>query len=202
MRKTTWRWIIGSMGIAVMAGCSDVPYQELNAAREALEAAKEAGAEAYAPSQLQAAQMSYELAMKELTVENRKMPFLRKYDKIVETLKSTASAAGSAKKAVETAKIRIRSEAQDLMARTGVLIDSLDTLLVLAEKKKKEVGTIPADLDTIRISAMKASTALGAGDLFAAKEKAMEAHGKAVQTMQTADSLFPPPPKKNRPRKR
>jgi DNA repair exonuclease SbcCD ATPase subunit len=181
---------------ALLVGCSEPPQQELNAAKEALEKAKEAGAEAYAPSQLQAAQVSYELALKEISVETRKLPFLRKYDKIIETLQSTASAAQSAQKAVETTKKRISGEAQDLITQTKILIDSLDTLLRVAEKKNKEVGTLPADLDSIRISAMNASTALGTGDLFMAKEKAMEAHGKALATKVVADSLFPPPSKK------
>lgn len=181
---------------AFLVGCSEPPQQELNAAKEAIEKAKEAGAEAYAPSQLQAAQVSYELALKEISVETRKLPFLRKYDKIIETLQSTASAAQSAQKAVETTKKRINGEAQDLITQTKIIIDSLDTLLRTAEKKKKEVGTLPADLDSIRISAMNASTALGTGDLFMAKEKAMEAHGKALATKAVADSLFPPPPKK------
>jgi hypothetical protein len=126
---------------------------------------------------------------------------LRKYDKAAEALKSTASAARSAKKAVDIAKKRIKAEAEELMEQTKVLIDSIDTLLTIATKKKMEVGTLPADLDTMRQSAMEASTALGAGNLFLAKEAAMEAHGKAVETKIVADSLIPPP-KKIRSRKR
>jgi hypothetical protein len=185
----------------LFVGCSEVPQKELNAAKEALEEAKNLGAEAYAPSQLQAAQVSLELAAKEISVESRKLPFLRKYDKVVETLNSTASAAKSAKKAVETAKKRISAETRDLMARTTMVIDSIDTLLTLAEKKKKDVGTIPAELDSVRICAMLASTALGSGDLFMAKEKAMEANNRAVAAKVVADSLIPPP-KKVRARKR
>jgi hypothetical protein len=182
-------------------GCSELPQKELNAAKEALEKAKDAGAEAYAPSQLQAAQVSFELAAKEISVENRKVPFLRKYDKVVEILKSTTSAAQSAKKAVETAKKRISTEARDLMAQTGLVTDSIDTLLAIAEKKKIDVGAIPDALDSARICAMLASTSLGAGDLFMAKEKAMEAHGRAIAVKAVADSLIPRP-KKSRGKKR
>lgn len=185
-----------------VAGCSELPQQEVNAAKAALEEAKAAGAEAYAPSQLQAAQVSFELAKKEISVESRKLPFLRKYDKTIETLKSTTSAAQSARKAVDVAKKRISTEAQELMDKTKILIDSLDSLVLLAEKKKKEAGTLPLDLDTIKICAMKASTALGAGDLFLAKEKAMEAHTRVQAAKAMADSLFPLPAKKTRSRKR
>jgi hypothetical protein len=189
------------MAALLFVGCSELPQKELNATKDALEEAKGVGAEAYAPSQLQAAQVSFELAAKEISVESRKLPFLRKYDKVVETLKSTTSAAKSAKKAVETAKKRISTEARDLLAQTGMVIDSIDTLLTVAEKKKKDVGTIPAELDSVRICAMLASTALGSGDLFMAKEKAMEANSRAVATKIVADSLIPPA-KKVRTRKR
>jgi hypothetical protein len=193
--------MVNCMAAFLFVGCSELPQKELNAAKEALEEAKNVGAEAYAPSQLQAAQVSYELAAKEISVESRKLPFLRKYDKVVETLNSTISAAKSAKKAVEIAKKRISTEARDLLAQTGMVIDSIDTLLAGAEKKKKDVGTIPAELDSVRICAMLASTALGSGELFMAKEKAMEANSRAVATKIVADSLIPPP-KKVRARKR
>ncbi|MBN1130668.1 MAG: DUF4398 domain-containing protein [Chitinispirillaceae bacterium] len=201
MGKKAWRWMSVGIGIALLTGCSEVPYQELNSARAAIEDAKEVGAEAYAPSQLQAAQMSLELAMKELSVENRKLPFFRKYDKAIKTLNSTASAAKSAEKAVEKAKKRIATEAEDLLELTKGMADDIDTLLAGADKRQLPTGTLPADLDTIRISAMKSSTALGAGDLFTAKEKAMEAHSKALQVKAAADSLIPPP-KKIRSRRR
>ena len=70
-----------------------------------------------------------------------------------------------------------------------------------AEKKKIDVGTIIAALDSARICAMLASTSLGSGDLFMAKEKAMEAHGRAVAAKVVADSLIPRP-KKLKTRKR
>jgi hypothetical protein len=195
MGKKAWRWMSVGMGIAFLTGCSEMPYQELNSARAAIEEAKEVGAEAYAPSQLQAAQMSLELAMKDLSVENKKLPFLRKYDQTIETLNNTTSAAKSAKKAVETAKKRIATEAEELLELTKGMADDIDTILAGADKRKIPTGTIPADLDTIRISAMKSSAALGAGDLFTAKEKAMEAHSKALQTKAAVDSLILPPKK-------
>lgn len=193
--------MVQCMTAVLFVGCTELPQKQQNAAKEALEEAKDVGAEAYAPSQLHAAQVSYELAMKEISVESRKLPFLRKYDKVVETLKSTTSAAQSAKKAVKIAKKRISTETRDLMAQTGLVIDSIDTLLVFAEKRKIDVGTIMAALDSARICAMFASTSLGAGDLFMAKEKAMEAHGRAVAAKVVADSLIPRP-KKTKTRKR
>jgi hypothetical protein len=201
MKTRTVFVIVNCMAALLFVGCSELPQKELNAAKAALEEAKGVGAEAYAPSQLQAAQVSLELAAKEISVESRKLPFFRKYDKVVETLNSTTSAAKSAKKAVETAKKRISTEARDLLAQTGMVIDSIDTLLTFAGKKKKDVGTVPAELDSVRICAMIASTALGSGDLFMAKEKAMEAQSRAAATKIVADSLIPLP-KKVRTRKR
>ncbi|MBN2036501.1 MAG: hypothetical protein JW768_07135 [Chitinispirillaceae bacterium] len=191
--------VLCSAVVVLYTGCSEVPHHELSEAKEALEDAKKAGAEAYAPSQLQAAQVSYELAMKEISAERRKVPFVRRYDNVIETLENTISAAKCAEKAVETTKKRIGGETQVLMTQVDTIIDSLDAILSFALKRQKDVGTLEKDLDSIKIAAMSASTAIGAGELLLAKEKAMEAHGKAVETMKLAGPLIPPPKK---PRKR
>jgi len=65
-------------------------------ARSALETARNAGAEQYAYSALKAAEISYELAMKQVSEENRKLPFMRKYNKIAEMLASSVQAAEGA----------------------------------------------------------------------------------------------------------
>ena len=183
---------IGFTAVVFLCGCTKVPNHEINETRSAMEAARKAGAEIYAPSQFKAAKVSYGLAMKEISIESRKLPFLRKYDKIIETLNSAASAAKSAQAAVTTTKARITAETNDLLAQTKALADSVEAVLKKAEKKKIEPGTIPADLDSVKIAAMNASNALGTGDLLLAKEKAIASHEKALEVRSAADVLIPP----------
>jgi hypothetical protein len=183
---------VACAAIVLIPGCSQAPNQAVAETRAALEAARKAGAEVYAPSQFKAAKVSYGLAMKEISAESRKLPFLRKYDKVIGTLKSAASAAKSAQAAVVTTKARITAETNDLLAQTTALADSIDAILQKAEKKQKDPGTIPAELDSVKIAAMSASNALGTGDLLLAKEKAIASHEKALEVKKAADELLPP----------
>lgn len=199
----TFPFLAGALcaGALCVAGCTQAPSSDLEKAEQEIEAARKAGAETYAPSQLKAAQVSYELAMRELFAERRKLPFLRKYDKAVVTLRSAASAARSAQAAVETTRARIKTEVQDLLAQTKSLLDSADSRLKVAVKKKKPVGTLPVDLDSARIAAMNASNALGTGEFLLAKEKALGAREKAAAVNTAAEALVPPKKAKS-PRKK
>jgi hypothetical protein len=177
--------------LLLVFGCTQIPQQSINDAKSALDAAKKAEAQKYAPSQMQAALVSYELAKKEITEESRKLPFMRKYSKIIETLKSATDAAESALSAAETAKNSMASETQGLLARAQAIVDSVDSMVSAAAARKKNSGTLPADLDSVNVKIRDAGAVLGSGDLFAAKEKALLAQTGAQALIAAADTIFP-----------
>jgi hypothetical protein len=191
MKTLIFKSIVISVVAWLFAGCSQIPQQSINEAKAALEAAKKADAHKYARSQLQAAQVSYDLAKKEITEESRKLPFMRKYSKIVETLKSATSAAESALSAVETAKNQMTGETQGLLAGAQAIVDSVDSIVIKAAAKKKNTETISAELDSVNARIRDAGAVLGSGDLFAAKEKAILAQTSARTLAANAETLFP-----------
>jgi len=191
MKTRIFAGVVVSVAVWLFAGCSQIPQQSINEAKTALEAAKKADAHKYAPSQLQAAQVSYELAKKEITEESRKLPFMRKYIKIVETLKSATSAAESALSAAETAKNQMTSETQGLLAGAQAIVDSVDSIVIKAAAKKKNTETISAELDSVNARIRDAGAVLGSGDLFAAKEKAVLAKTSAQTLAADAEGLLP-----------
>jgi len=195
-----WRLLCAlSTAALFFAGCVQFPQQSVNDAKTALDAAKKAEANKYAPSQMQAAQVSYELAKKELMEESRKMPFVRKYIKIIETLKSAQSAAESALSATETAKNQLTAETQDQLARAQAVVDTVDSIIVFAKARKKNtdslLSSLSMDLDSLNAKIRDAGAVFGSGDLLAAKKKALLADSCA-QALAIRAATFRPNKKK------
>jgi hypothetical protein len=192
MKIRIFKGIVISIAVWLFAGCSQIPQQAINDTKTALEAAKKAEAHKYARSQFQAARVSYELAKKEITEESRKLPFMRKYSKIIETLKSANSAAESALSAAETAKTLMTGETQGLLANAQAIVDRVDSIIIKAAAKKKNTDTLSAELDSVNEKIRDAGAVLGSGDLFAAKEKAALAQTSAQTLAANAEALGPP----------
>ena len=191
MRTRAVLLLLCGAAAAGIVGCTQIPQQTMDDAKKSLAAAKKAGAESFAPSQLKAAQVSFDLAKKEITEENRKLPFMRKYHKVVETLLSATSAAQSAEAAAEAAKTRIRAEATDLVNQMQGTADSVSGVLKEAAKKKKDTAAISQNLDSAKTLVKDAGAALGAGDLLLAKEKATAAHERLATVVKSTEGLVP-----------
>jgi hypothetical protein len=189
MKSRIFTFLIGSATAILLSGCAQVPQQTLHDAEKSLEEARKAGAELYAFSQFKAAQVSLELAKKEIFEENRKLPFMRKYKKIAETLGSAVRAAKSAQAAVDVAKTQIRNETESIISQAGLLADTVRTML--KKIPEKNIGTLPAELDSIRAAITCANKSLGEGNLLAAKETAAVAQLKIAALAKNARKLIP-----------
>jgi hypothetical protein len=189
MKPRIVMFLIGSATAAVLSGCAQVPQQTLHEAEKSLEEARKAGAELYAFSQFKAAQVSLELAKKEIFQENRKLPFMREYKKITETLGSAVRAAKSAKAAVEVAKIQIRNETEAIISQAELLADTVRTMF--KKIPEKNIGTLPAELDSAAAALSGAERSLGEGNLLVAKEKAAVAQLKIAELAKNARKLMP-----------
>lgn len=192
--------LMGTAVALVLSGCAQFPQQKLHDAVKSLEEASKAGAELYAFSQFKAAQVSLELAKKEISEENRKFPFLRQYNKIAETLGSAVRAAKSAKAAVEVAKIQIRSETEAIISQAELLADTVRTMF--KKIPKAHIGTLTAELDSVAAAITGAKRSLGEGNLLVAKEEAAVAQLKIAALAKNARKLVPPLTSKTRLKKK
>jgi hypothetical protein len=189
MKSRIVAFLLGSATAVLLSGCAQVPQQTLHEAEKSLEEARKAGAELYAFSQFKAAQVSLELAKKEIFEENRKFPFMRKYKKISETLGSAVRAAKSAQAAVDVAKTQIRNETEAIISQAGLLADTVGTML--KKIPGKNIGTLPAELDSVVATITSADKSLGEGNLLAAKEKAALVQLKIAALAKNARKLLP-----------
>ena len=191
MRSRLLALVAGAAAAVCIVGCAEVPHQSIHDAKKALEQAEKAGAELYAPSQFKATQVSFDLAMKEISEENKKIPFMRKYNKIIEALRSTISAAQSTMAAVESAKTRIRTETAGMIRQADASADTMAALLRSAARKKKNTGTLGAELDSAKAAIGIARQAFGTGNLLAAKEKITAAEEMLAAVAKNVRKLMP-----------
>jgi hypothetical protein len=190
MKSWTAFLCIGSIAAVILAGCAQVPQQKLHEAEKSLDAARTAGAELYAFSQYKAAQVSLELAKKEISEEARKLPFMRSYKKITETLASAASAARSAGTAVQETKAKIRAETESILNDGKSLVDKIEAQLRKTPRKK--TGTVAADLDSVKAAMKSADESLKTDNLLAAKEKASFAQDRVAALVKSLEKTAAP----------
>jgi hypothetical protein len=187
--RTVTLLLTGAAIAAVLCGCARAPLQMLHEAEKSLEEARKAGAELYAFSRYKAAQVSLELAKREISEENKKLPFLRKYKKTAETLGSAVRAAKSARAAVEVAKTQIRHETQEVIGNARGLADTIRSML--KKIPGRTIGTLRAELDSATTMITRAEKSLGKGNLLMAKENAAVAQLKMTALAKNVRSLLP-----------
>ncbi len=202
MKSRMFGIVLGSAVTAFLIGCAQAPDQAIRDAKNALDSARSIGAEQYALSQLKAAEMSYDLAIQQMKQENRKLPFLRKYNKISEMLASALKAAQSAQAEVATAKTQLQGEAKDLIDRTRSQADSLDAIIKNVVKKKKAADSFKADLEVIRSTAKEAEDAIASDNLLLAREKATIAQEKIADLAAAVGKITPAKKEKSAPKKK
>ncbi|MEW6671635.1 MAG: hypothetical protein AB1427_08020 [Thermodesulfobacteriota bacterium] len=155
--------------IAMLAGCSQPPKQEVDAANAALQAAVAAGAEQYAAAELKAAQ---DLSAK-LNGEMEK----KDYKAAKQTAVEMKDAADKAKAAAEAEKAKAKEAATAGAAEVKQGLEKAKGLVAEAAKMK-----LPADL-LKPIQEQLAAAEAGAGELdgMVAAEKFKEAADKGAQ---------------------
>ncbi|MCU0608174.1 MAG: hypothetical protein MUF22_00205 [Chitinispirillaceae bacterium] len=184
--------LVISVTALCLVGCSTITQESPDKARSALDLAKKEGAEIYAPAQFRAAQVSYELGQKELMAETRKLPFMRKYDKLNEIFASAHSAAQSALRVAKEEKAKMQKDAGDLIAGSQKAIDRVDSLIVVAAGKKIVPDTaLIIKINSVRQDISIAAAALAAGDYRPAVETIRSLQDSLAVVIRGAESLIP-----------
>ena len=125
--------VLSSM--AMFYGCGgDPPTAEMDAATQALQEARAAGAEKFAPSQLAAAQSAYDEAKAALESEQQKM--FKDFEKVKPLIADARSKADAAKSAAQQAKGRAKSSAESVIADAAAAIQQARASLDLYRQGK------------------------------------------------------------------
>ncbi len=141
----------------LLAACSEPPNKEMNQAQGAIDAARAAGAEQYAASELQAAVTALAQAGEAVKARDYRLA-------LAHALDSRESAQNAAKAAVD-ARAKARGDAERHLAEATALLGRADARLeepAVARLPRRTVTGARATLDTARASLQEARAALTA----------------------------------------
>jgi hypothetical protein len=160
--------------LALIAGCSKAPEAEMQAANQAIEAARTAEAEAYAPAAWRTAQDTLQAANAAKTEQDGKFALFRSYGKSKDMFVAAQQLANAASAASETEKEKVKQEVIGLLSQAKAGIDAATAALAKAPKgkdTKAELELIKADLDGLTPAYADAEADFNAGKYLTARTK-------------------------------
>ena len=168
--------------LALIAGCSKAPEAEMQAANQAIEAARTAEAEAYAPAAWRTAQDTLQAANAAKTEQDGKFALFRSYGKSKEMFVAAQTLANAASAAAETEKEKVKNEVIGLLSQAKAGIDAATAALAKAPKgkdTKAELELIKADLDGLTPAYADAEADFNGGKYLSARTKIQGVIAKA-----------------------
>jgi hypothetical protein len=96
----------------LMSACASRPEQELSAARQAVEKARQAEADVYAPEEFQAATRALESAEAEIATQDERSFLTRDYERAQELLSQATNRANAAVQTTEPGRAEARQQAE------------------------------------------------------------------------------------------
>ncbi|HWR82712.1 MAG TPA: hypothetical protein VN285_05375 [Candidatus Deferrimicrobium sp.] len=173
MFKRTSVLLLG-LAVILLVGCSKAPEMEMQAADAAMQSARTAEAEQYAPQAYRVAMDTLNAAKAAKQEQDSKFALFRSYGKSKQGFISAQALLESAKTEAEQEKERVRLEVMDLMTRVQASIDSATAALASAPKgkgSKADIEMIQNDLNSVNASFAAAKVDFEAGKFLVAKSK-------------------------------
>jgi len=155
-------WLLAAL--LVLPACAEPPNKELNQAQGALDAAKAAGAQQYAPAEYQTAADSLKAANDAVNQRDYRLALSNALD-------SRERAQNAARQAAET-RARVRSEVERAMAEVAGLIAQANARVTAAEKNRgprRHLREAQQLLARVNDDVQKAGAAMKAEDYLAAQ---------------------------------
>ena len=181
MKMRVFTTFLGIAALALLVGCGgEPPTAELNAAKQALDDARAAGAEKFASSEFAAAQSAYDQAQSAVKSESEKL--FKNFDQARKLIGEAKSKAEAAKSAALAAKSKARSASEALIAEAAAAVEKARTSLENAPSGKGTEG----DIEQLRIDLNGADADLGAARSAVAGENFEEADARANSAKQKA----------------
>jgi hypothetical protein len=173
--KTLLYFLTMILAMFAFIGCDDVPQQEIDDANAALEAAKTAEADRYAPDKYNAAKQALDQAM--AVVQEEESAMFSNFDEARNLLAAAKTAADEAAAAAPAKKEEVKQAAEAALAG---IPDEVATTQKMWRKAPRGKGTREAlqmmKEEIARTEAMQSEVqaAIDGGDYIAAQQKAQE----------------------------
>lgn len=178
--------IVAAVSLILLAACASVPQEQINAAKAALDKAKAAGAEMYAPESLKAvtdkeAALNAELA-------NQEGSLFKSYDQTAKLAQEMLDLATKAEADAVAGKEKAKTEANDAVTAAEAAVTAAREALTKAPKGKGSAADLAAmtgDVDAAAKTIEEAKADVTAEKYLDAKTKAETAKAQAEKV--TAD---------------
>ena len=160
----------------VLAGCAKPPEMEMNAAKTALDDARNSvQADKWAPTEYQKAKSSYDAASAAVEEQNQKFALTRNYDKAKQDFEQAKTDAESAKQAAVANKEAAKNEANTKLQEASAAIDAAREALKAAPMTKDtraDIQLFTSDLDGLDQSLGEVRSMISSEDYMGASSKA------------------------------
>ena len=172
--------LVLALGTMLMA-CAEKPIQGTDSALQALQAAKQAGAEKYAPESLRVAEDEYQKAQEEIAAQDDTFVMTRNYDAANAILVKVVADAEKAKTEAIASKQMVKTEAEGAVVLAKTSLEEAKNQLAQAPTGK---GT-QADLQALRGYLQAAETTFAEIDAIMAMEDfiGVKAKAESVQAL-------------------
>lgn len=172
--------LVLALGTMLMA-CAEKPIQGTDSALQALQAAKQAGAEKYAPESLRVAEDEYQKAQEEIAAQDDTFVMTRNYDAANAILVKVVADAEKAKTEAIASKQMVKTEAEGAVVLAKSSLEEAKNQLAQAPTGK---GT-QADLQALRGDLQAAETTFAEIDAIMAMEDfiGVKAKAESVQAL-------------------
>lgn len=144
MKKGLLKLVAFSFLVVSLASCAKAPQAEIDAANVAIEAAKTAGADRYAPESFNAASEALKTALTAVEEQNSKFALFRNYDASKTTLASVATLSTKAVEETTAKKTALKAEVTQSLTDLAGLIAADKELLAKAPKGKEGKAALEA----------------------------------------------------------
>jgi len=168
-----------TFGVVVLgvlaASCAEVPQPEIEAARQAIASAREAGASEYAPSALTAAEGELQKLDAELKAQSEKFALTRSYEEATKIAQAAREAGDNAQTEATHNKELVRQEALTLIEEVKTELTEVKELVENAPKGKgteEDIAALKSDVASMETQLAEADQALSSGSYAQAKSRA------------------------------
>jgi hypothetical protein len=178
--------VLGVLVMLFIVGCSKPPEAEMSAATTAMDAAKAAEADQYAPDAYRMAQDTLQAAQEAKVEQDGKFALFRKYGKSKEMFVSAKSLADKAAADAAAETERVRQEVMAMMTDVQAALDQADQALKKAPRGK---GSAP-DIELMKNDLLNATNVFteakadfDAGKFLVARTKLEAAKNQAMKVV-------------------
>jgi len=180
MKKKLFLGLASAIVIAFFSSCDKMPQAEIDAAKNAVEQAKVAGAEIYLSEQYIALQDSMKVAME--NVELKKSKLFRNYDEPKLQLAKVVELAVQVQENTVAKKEEVKNEVMAAIEQVKAVQTENNDLLAKAPKGKEgkaALEAIKSDIDVINNSMVEVENIFNQGEYKAALDKVTVLNEKA-----------------------